>query len=490
MSRGKRVEEKSNHSRKTEEKKNFSKIIFTLFAVAYAIITLIFYVTVIKTNLLPISYVAIFAAVEVVLTMLLIVGLVKNHKKIILNIICLILVIVISTGYIFGMRYIGVTMNFLGNVFTEVEETEEYYVVVRKDSGYNTIEELDGKDIYTFQAEEDVKEEIESKINSKLRDGNGLVDIGNSLLSEKIEAITVSDSQFNMISEEIENFENSVKIIYRATHKIEKAADIQDENSNYTINNGVFNLYISGIDISGNIGKVSRSDANIIATVNTNTHQVLLTSIPRDYYVTLHSKQAIDKLTHSGIYGINETVTTVEDLLDIDINYYVRVNFTTVIKLVDTLGGVDVYSDYDFSAGGYSFKKGYNHLNGQQALMFSRERHSFSGGDNQRVLNQQHVIDAVMKKTLNSRTMLTKYTDILSSLEGCFQTNVKQEEMNNLVKDQLRTMSNWTTKSNALSGKGASKPTYSMGSRKLYVMIPDKDSVEEAKRQIKEAMGE
>src|SRR5699024_1756048 len=123
------------------------------------------------------------------------------------------------------------------------------------------------------------------------------------------------------------------------------------------------------------------------------------------------------------------TVTTVEDFLDIDINYYVRVNFTTVIKLVDTLGGVNVYSDYDFNAQGYHFNKGYNYLNGEQALAFSRERYSFVGGDNQRVKNQQAVIEAIIKKVMNSTTILTKYTSMLESLEGSFQTNIEQSEI-------------------------------------------------------------
>ena len=227
-----------------------------------------------------------------------------------------------------------------------------------------------------------------------------------------------------------------------------------------------------------------------MATINTKTHEVLLTSIPRDYYVTLYSKGAKDKLTHSGIYGINETVSTVEELLDTDINYYIRVNFTTLIKLVDTLGGVDVYSEYDFSTGGYHFNKGYNHVNGAQALAFSRERYSFGSGDNQRIKNQQHVIEAVINKVLNSTTILTKYTSILESLEGSFQTNIEQNDISNLVKEQLDNMESWTIDNYSLTGTGSSSATYSMGSQKLYVMLPNESSVEEAKNNIQEVLGE
>lgn len=293
-----------------------------------------------------------------------------------------------------------------------------------------------------------------------------------------------------MLGDEIKNFKESTKILYTIKHEIQTNTKAEDANSKYNIKSGKFNVYISGIDTSGNISNVSRSDANILMSINTNTHEALLTSIPRDYYVTLHSYGAKDKLTHSGIYGVNETVKTAEDLLDTDINYYVRVNFTTVIKLVDKLGGIDVYSDYNFSRNGYNFKKGYNHINGDAALVFSRERYSFAGGDNQRVKNQQHVIEAVMKKVLNSTTLLTKYTDILDSLKGSFQTNIAQDDISALVKDQINNMSSWTIKSNSLTGTGASSSTYSMGSTKLYVMVPNSTSVTSAKEKIDEVLGE
>ena len=252
-----------------------------------------------------------------------------------------------------------------------------------------------------------------------------------------------------------------------------------------------YNIYITGIDTSRNINNVARSDANIIATVNLNTHEILLTSIPRDYYVTLHRYGAKDKLTHSGIYGVNETVTTVEDLLCIDINYYVRVNFTTVIKLVDELGGIEVNSDYAFTANGtnYSFKKGINYLNGKEALAFSRERYSFEDGDNQRVKNQQKVISAIIDKVTSSTTILTKYTSILSALEGSFQTNIDQDELSKIVKDQLNSMPSWTIKSNSLTGTGDYASTYSMGSQELYVMRPDETSVKTATQKINEVLG-
>ena len=481
-----------NKSNKYKEKKNLDKIsiAFKVLALIFVIITIIFYISVLKLDLLPNSYIIIFTVAIVIFTMLMVIGLGKIHKTRKLNIFCLIIVLLISGVYLYIANYANATSEFLGSMFQEIQETDEYYVVVRKNSNYDSVEDIDGKDIYCFQLGEDIQSELSNKVDVTFDTEGSLTDLGKSLLEKEIDVIYVSVSQYSMLSEEIENFEDSTKIIYTATHKVGSKEDIKSVDSEYTIENGVFNIYISGIDTSGNISNVSRSDANILVTVNTKTHEILLTSIPRDYYVTLHSKGAKDKLTHSGIYGINETVKTVEDLLDVDINYYVRVNFTTVIRLVDTLGGIEVYSDYDFSTQGYSFSKGYNYLNGSQALAFSRERHSFASGDNQRVKNQQAVIEAIMKKVLNSTTLLTRYTDILESLEGSFQTNIEQNEISNLVKAQLSDMSSWTIKNNSLTGTGSYGPTYSMGSTRLYVMIPNETSVANAKEQIDETMGE
>lgn len=457
----------------------------------YLVITIVFYISIIKMNLLPNMYLAIFTGGEILLTAVMAIGLTRNYKSKLVNIICLIFVIIFSAVYIAVANYAFATSSFLGSVFQEAEETEDYYLVVKKSSTYQKIEDIKGQIVETFQITDKVKEEAKNKVEIQYTEKENLQDVGKDLLNNQTNVIFVSAVQYEMLNEEIENFEKETRILSTISTAIEVVENkVEENNTKYTVENGIFNVYISGIDTAGKISKVSRSDANILMTVNTKTHEILLTSIPRDYYVTLHSKQAKDKLTHSGIYGINETVTTVEDLLGIDINYYVRVNFTTVIKLVDTLGGVKVYSDYSFSSMGQSYKKGYNYLNGEQALVFSRERYSFGEGDNQRVKNQQHVIEAIINKVMDSSTILTKYTSILNSLSGSFQTNIKQDEISILVKNQLNNMSSWTVKSNALKGSGTMSATYSMGSQKLYVMIPNSNSVLEAKEKIKEVMGE
>lgn len=491
MSQGKRMKTENAATSKKGRKDNKAlDTFFKLIAFAYVVITIIFYIAILKLNLLPGWVITIFTIAEIVFTLAMVIGLVKRHKTYKLTIISLIIVLFVSGIYIYVTNYALATVSFLSDVFQETKEFDEYYIVVRKDSPYTNIEDIKDNNVYFFQVLEDVKSEITKKVSVTLVNQENLLDLGNKLIDKDVDVILTSATQYSMLSDEIKNFKESTKILYTIKHEIQTNTKVEDTNSKYNIKSGKFNVYISGIDTSGNISNVSRSDANILMSVNTNTHEVLLTSIPRDYYVTLHSYGAKDKLTHSGIYGVNETVKTVEDLLDTDINYYVRVNFTTVIKLVDKLGGIDVYSDYNFSRDGYNFKKGYNHVNGAAALVFSRERYSFASGDNQRVKNQQHVIEAVMKKVLNSTTLLTRYTDILDSLKGSFQTNIAQDDISTLVKDQINNMSSWTIKSNSLTGTGASSSTYSMGSTKLYVMVPNSTSVTSAKEKIDEVLGE
>lgn len=490
MSQGKRMRTENTATSKKGRNNKALDTFFKLIAFAYVVITIIFYIAILKLNLLPGWVITIFTIAEIVFTLAMVIGLVKRHKTYTLTVISLIIILFVSGIYIYVTNYALATISFLGDVFQETKETDEYYLIVRKDSSYAKIEDIKDKNVYFFQVVDDVKSEVTKKVRVALVNQENLLDLGNKLIGKNVDVILTSATQYSMLGDEIKNFKESTKILYTIKHEIQTSTKTAKTGSKYSVKSGKFNVYISGIDTSGSISNVARSDANILMTVNTDTHEALLTSIPRDYYVTLHSYGAKDKLTHSGIYGINETVKTAEDLLDTDINYYVRVNFTTVIKLVDKLGGIDVYSDYNFSRDGYNFKKGYNHINGAAALVFSRERYSFASGDNQRVKNQQHVIEAVMKKVLNSTTLLTKYTDILDSLKGSFQTNIEQDDISSLVKDQINNMSSWTIKSNSLTGTGASSSTYSMGSTKLYVMVPNSTSVTSAKEKIDEVLGE
>lgn len=250
-----------------------------------------------------------------------------------------------------------------------------------------------------------------------------------------------------------------------------------------------FVVYISGIDTYGEVSTTSRSDVNILAVVNPQTKKILLVNTPRDYYVQLHGITGPkDKLTHAGIYGIDMSRDTMQDLYDIKIDYTVRINFTSLMNIVDALGGIEVQSDQAFSAGGYNFNVGSNMLNSKQALAFSRERHSFADGDRQRGKNQQRVIEAVIAKASKPNIILN-YQSVLSALSNSFQTNASKQEISTIIRQQLDSAGKWQTQSISVDGTGASRATYSMGTQQSYVMIPDQATVDSAISIIKSATG-
>lgn len=301
-----------------------------------------------------------------------------------------------------------------------------------------------------------------------------------ALRDGKVQAIIYNDAYTQFLEEEFENYKDHVKIIYE--HKIRVEMNFGDEGDN-SLTQKPFTVYISGIDTYGEITEASRSDVNIIAVVNPKTHQVLLVTTPRDYYVEIPgiSYGAKDKLTHAGTYGIDASMATLAQLYETEINYYVRLNFTSMIDIIDTLGGVDVYSELAFQTGQESgceveIQEGYNHLNGKQALAFCRERHNIANGDTQRGKHQQAVITAMLKKCL-SPTMLLKAGTIMNQVSGEIEMNVTQSQLNALIKNQLRTNSKWNIRSVSAEGFMAKGYCYSMSGRLLSIIEPDYDNV-------------
>jgi LCP family protein required for cell wall assembly len=241
-----------------------------------------------------------------------------------------------------------------------------------------------------------------------------------------------------------------------------------------------FNLYISGIDSRNGIEETARSDVNMIVTVNPQNREVLLTSMPRDSYVHLHMNGELDKLTHTGIYGIDETIQTVEGWMGIEIDYYARVDFQMLVNLVNAIGGIDVYSDYAFKSAvtDWTYEKGWNHCTGKKALYFARERKAFKGKDQQRIKNQQIVLKAIFKKITSSKTLLLNYGDILKAVDGEMQTDMPMSMISELVRNQLETGDEWTIKRQTVKGKMDQKGTWSMGpNRPLDVCIINEESL-------------
>ena len=254
-----------------------------------------------------------------------------------------------------------------------------------------------------------------------------------------------------------------------------------------------FNLYISGIDSRNGIEETARSDVNMIVTVNPHNREILLTSIPRDAYVPLHMNGEMDKLTHTGIYGIEETIGTVEDWTGVKIDYYARVDFQMLVNLVNAIGGIDVYSDYAFKSAvtDWTYEKGWNHCTGKKALYFARERKAFKGKDQQRIKNQQKVLKAIFKKITTSKTLLLNYTDILNAVDGEMQTDMPMNMISELVRNQLETGDEWDMKRQQVKGKMDQLGTWSMGpGRPLDVCVINEESLNNCVDRINALMAE
>lgn len=383
------------------------------------------------------------------------------------------------------------TLNFLGKMDTSTVNAKTYSVVVLNNDKYKEMKDLNYKMLMYYDTELETNKAAVEKLKSvitivpeKIADVH---ELAKNLIDEKTDAILIEESYYPIIEEEIADFKEKTKVIY--TFSIDDTIDTIAKEVSVT--KEPFVIYISGIDTYGKISSVARSDVNMIVVVNPTTKQVLLINTPRDYYVKLHGTTGYrDKLTHAGIYGIDMSVKTLEDLYETDINYYVRVNFTSLIKVIDAIGGVDVYSKYSFTSkvGKYNFTEGYNHLDGKKALGFARERYSFSEGDRMRGQNQQAVIDAMIKKVCSSTTILTKFDSILNSLEDAFQTNMDYTKMIELVRMQISDNAQWNVSSISVDGLGSSERTYSMGKTRLYVMIPYSGSVNKAASMIDEVL--
>lgn len=322
-----------------------------------------------------------------------------------------------------------------------------------------------------------------------------IVQVADAFLRGEIQGLIVSTGDISILEgqEDYENFSKLLKIILEK--KIEK--EVEKDNTKRTDRTKAdkerFCAYISGIDTYGDVTLKSRSDVNVIAVMNFQTHTILLLSTPRDYYVNLaFESEPLDKLTHAGNYGIEMSMATLENLYDTDLDYYIRVNFTGFVSIIDTLGGVDVESEYDFYSqlddSGYHYNEGMNHLSGEAALYFARERYSFTEGDRQRGKNQMAVIKAVLNKLMSSE-LLKNYSDLMSQMKDCFQTNMTKDELGKLVQEQIDDGGKWNIVQYSVTGGDAMDYCYSVGGD-AYVMVPYQDTVDYATELIKRVLND
>ena len=363
-------------------------------------------------------------------------------------------------------------------------------VVVLKDSEVHNVTQLDSVTGPTDTDNENIQKLIADIKTSQSKEltveqSTSYLTAYKSLVSGEAKAIVLNSVFENIIESEYPDYASKIRKIYTKNITKEVAAPKVSKNQS-------FNVYVSGIDTYGPISSVSRSDVNIIMTVNRETKKILLTTTPRDSYVPIADggNNQKDKLTHAGIYGVDASIHTLENLYGIDLNYYARLNFTSFLKLIDLLGGVDVYNDQEFTAhtNGKFYPVGNVHLDSEQALGFVRERYSLADGDRDRGRNQQKVIVAIIQK-LTSSEALKNYSDIIRGLQDSLQTNMPIETMMDLVNAQLGSGGSYKVNSQDLKGTGRmGLPSYAMPDSNLYMMEIDDSSLAAAKSAIQDVM--
>ena len=465
-------------------KRKKSKINFTKYlAIFLSIVSLLALFLVYFIGILPIEYFLVLSVLVIIIDLINIKLLLVKSK--IQNAIGIFFSLILIIFMIIGITYELNTIDFLKQFGFNSYNTENYNLVVLKENNLE-LNDLDNKLIGHLDTNEheglnEATKKLKNKINYesiKLDDITSLLD---NLLNEEVQAIILEDAQISIIEEEnIETYEK-IEIIYN----IEVEVEISKIGKSVDVTQDAFNILISGIDTYGSITKVSRSDVNILITVNPKDKTILLVTIPRDYYILLPEFNEYDKLTHAGIYGIETSVEAVEELLDTNINYYIKVNFTSLIDIVDAFDGIKVNSNYEFtSQDGYYFKKGENYLDGKMALSFARERKAFALGDRVRGENQEIILEALINKAMNPN-IITKYTELLDALKDKFITNITDEEITKFIKKQIKENSKWNIEAISLNGSDAYETTYTYKNTKLYVMEPDGESVINAQEKIK-----
>ena len=363
-------------------------------------------------------------------------------------------------------------MNFLRGIQADEYSTVTYSIVAEKDRHMTTEKAKTAGLVQTDPYLKESKKELKNHTKAEPKDYPTTKAVVEDLQADTIDTAVLNTANVQLAKEANEAFDQTFEIIATFTIKVKGTSIKTNADTSKP-----FAIYISGIDTYGEISAVSRSDVNMLAVVNPATRNLLLINTPRDYYVQLHGTTGTkDKLTHAGVYGIDMSRQTLEDLYGIEIPYYIRINFSSLVTIVDAVGGVDVYSDRAFK----SFHEGQNHLNGKDALAFSRERYSFSEGDRQRGRNQQRVIEALVNK-LSTPGALANYQSILGAAQGAIQTNLPPSFITSLANKQVSDAKRWTTRSMSVDGTGSMGPTYSMGAQPLYVMIPDETSLNSAR---------
>ena len=467
-----------------------SRNVGLVIAVIQLIATIVFMAGLFVLNMLPNSYLAAIGILLLLFWGIILVSQFFSKKNAVTGkIISVFITVILIIGSYFLFKTSGTLSNISGGDY----ELDNIVVAVMADDPAESIQDAAG---YTFGVQysmngDQITQTVDA-INSELgsdiaaEEYASLAEQAQALHDGEVDAIIYNEGYTGILEEAFEGYSQNTKIIY--SHSIR--SKVEDQSVDVAVQDETFSVYISGIDVFGPIETNSRSDVNIIAVVNPTSHQILLVTTPRDYYVEIPgvSGGQKDKLTHAGIYGVDASMSTLEQLYDTEIPFYARVNFTSLIEIVDALGGVDVESEYAFTTSDDSGRtvnvvQGTNNFDGEEALAFSRERHNVPGGDNQRGKNQQAVITAMIRKMV-SPAILTGANGILNSVSGNVETNMSESQIQELIKAQLSDGASWNITSMAAEGTGDSQYCYSYSGAPLYVMQPDQTSVDAIKEAI------
>ena len=454
----------------------------------YTVLAVFLLFLIFKYNMLAFRYLNIVVAILIVALAILCFFFIWFKKAKNLTLILLLLGILISGTSLFAVgQFIGFTSRLNA---TSNYSNYSMSIAVLADSPIDNISQVTSVMGPTGTDKDNIQQlmnDLKATQNKELtvEESRSYLAAYKSLLAGDTKAILLNSVFENIIESEYPDYASKIKKIYtkELTKTVETPKDVKGDS---------FNVYISGIDTYGPISSVSRSDVNIIMTVNRETKKILLTTTPRDSYVPIADggNNQKDKLTHAGIYGVDASIHTLENLYGIDLNYYARLNFTSFLKLIDLLGGVDVYNDQDFTSlhGKFHFPIGNVHLDSEQALGFVRERYSLADGDRDRGRNQQKVIVAILQK-LTSTEALKNYDSIIKGLQDSIQTNMPLETMMNLVNAQLESGGTYKINSQDLKGTGRMDlPSYAMPDSNLYMMEISDSSLESVKAAINDVM--
>lgn len=458
---------KSKKVTQTRKKRKFRfGFIATIFSLAALILGVIFAIQVLGMNILPLRLSIPIILIVLCLTLILFICINFLRKKGFFRFFCGFLAFVLAVGFGLGNYYI-IKTNAMFDAVTNLSDqmTNTVSVVVMNGSGYSSLSDLKGKDVGVVssgdsQAVSESLSDISSNgVSINQVEYDNYVDEAAALYNGEIDAMILNEA-YRGIIQEYEDFTNigtSTTVVHKTTFYTKRTHVLTESSDAVNVVSEPFTVLISGNDSYGSLNETSRSDVNMLVTVNPNTHTVLMTSIPRDYYLPLACSAdssdcpdgQYDKLTHSGLYGVDTTEQTIEEAFDVTINYNVRVNFSSLVNLVDAIGGIDVEVeeglevDTFYANGTEGVHAGTNHLDGERALAFARERKAYTDGDLQRTKNQQQVLQQIVKK-IASPSMIINFGSFVDALSGAFETNMSSDDMLSLIRYEFTFFPNWT----------------------------------------------